>query len=142
MPLARAALHAQGETLHCAIWPGNERNTRELTPVLAREGRSFVLSVSGVLRAEDVPRDFPLREELNLKDGEWLLDGGSCASAPDGTFLLEPVTEREAVEIVELEPRRVREERQNFDPSGHYSRPDVFRLRVDRRRQGLVRFRD
>lgn len=142
MPLARAALYAQGETLHCAIWPGNERNTRDLTPVLAKEGRSFVLSVSGILRAEDVPSDFPLREELGLSDGEWLLGGGSCACAPDGSFLLEPVTGREAVEIVDLDIARVREERQNFDPSGHYSRPDVFELQVDRRRQGLVTFRD
>ena len=142
MPLARAALYAQGETLHCAIWPGNERNTRDLTPVLAKEGRSFVLSVSGILRAGDVPSDFPMREELGLTDGGWLLGGGSCACAPDGSFLLEPVTGREAVEIVDLDIVRVREERQNFDPSGHYSRPDVFELQVDRRRQGLVSFRD
>jgi nitrilase len=34
------------------------------------------------------------------------------------------------------------EERQNFDPSGHYSRPDVTRLIVNRERQSVIRFEE
>jgi hypothetical protein len=42
MPLSRAALYAQGEDLHVALWPGNRRNTADTTRFLAREGRSDV----------------------------------------------------------------------------------------------------
>jgi len=46
MPLARAALYGQGEDLHVMGWPGSDRNTADLTPVLAKEGRSYQMSVT------------------------------------------------------------------------------------------------
>jgi hypothetical protein len=64
MPLPRVALSAKGEDLHLALWPGCRRNTEDLTRHMAREGRSFVASVSGLLRPEDVPTDLPQRELL------------------------------------------------------------------------------
>ena len=144
MPLARAALHAQGESVHVALWPGSERLTREITPFLAREGRSYVLSVGSLLRSQDLPPDLPLRDEMLAGEHPEaiLYDGGTCVAGPDGRFLVEPVTGTETTVHVELEPTTVREERQNFDPSGHYARPDVFCLTVDRRRQAGVLFTD
>lgn len=140
MPLSRAALYAQGEDVHVACWPGNIRNTEDLTPVLAKEGRSYAISVSAIMRASDVPDDMPLADEIKAGLGALGADGGSCIANPDGSWLLPPETGKETLRFAELDSAFVRRERQNFDPSGHYSRPDVTRLVVNRTRQSLVSF--
>ncbi len=139
MPLARAALHAQGVDLHVAIWPGCERLTRDITRFIAMESRSYVISASGLIGDSDIPTGLPLRDRM-ASDGEVLYDGGSCVAGPDGSWVVEPVVGEERIIIADLDPDRVLRERQNFDPSGHYARPDVLRLLVDRRRQAPVTF--
>lgn len=146
MPLARASLQAQGEDLHIAIWPGSPRNTFELTRHMAIEGRSYVLSVSGLMRAEDLPdevlADLPASEVLKqTRDDMPWATGGSCLAGPDGEWLIEP-TEQEGLLIADLDPAAIRRARHLFDPSGHYSRPDVLQLQVNRKRQTLAKFDD
>lgn len=142
MPLPRAALYGMGETLHLALWPGNVRNTEVLTRFLAREGRSYCVSVSGIMRREDVPADLPHRELIMNGFPEMPADGGSCIANPDGSWLLEPVAGEEGLYFAELDPVQVLRERQNFDPAGHYSRPDVTQLTVNRERQTTVKITD
>lgn len=140
MPLSRAALYAQGEDVHVACWPGCLRNTEDLTPILAKEGRSYCISVSGLMRREDVRDDTPFADAIRASLDVLHADGGSCVAAPDGTWILAPLTGVEAIRYCELDPAFVRRERQNFDPAGHYSRPDVTRLVVNRSRQSIVEF--
>ncbi len=142
MPLVRSSLYAQGEDLHVAVWPGNVRNTSEITRFIALEARSYVASVSGMLRRTDIPVGTPLREELIAATATqlYLADGGTCVAGPDGQWLLEPVQGEEGLFTVEIDHARVREERQNFDLAGHYSRPDVTKLHVDRARQSTATF--
>ncbi len=145
MPLARAALHARGEDLHVAIWPGRDANTRDLTRVIAREGRSFVISASARLGPDDLPADLPARDEIaarGLDQAGLFHNGGSCIAGPDGAWVLEPDTTTDGVLFADIDHDRVLEERQNFDPSGHYARPELLRLEVDRRRIVAARFRD
>lgn len=139
LPLARAALHAQGENVHVMIWPGARRNTELLTRSAAFEGRSYVLSASGLLRARDVPTGFPGRDRLvhGMAEGDFYCDGGSCIAGPDGRWIVEPQVGEEGLHYAELDLAVVRGERQNLDISGHYSRPDVLRLVVKRDRQQL-----
>jgi nitrilase len=138
MPLPRAALHALGEDLHVAIWPGSLRNTGELTRWLALEGRSYVLSVSGLLRPDDVPEGLPLGPAMLEDAPPFFADGGSCLAAPDGSWAIEPLVGEEGLRLATIDHAQVREARHNFDPSGHYSRPDALRLQIDRRRQRVV----
>lgn len=135
MPLARSALYAQGEDLHVAVWPGAQRNTIDITRFIAQESRSWVLSVSGLMRHQDIPDDMPSRDLIIQNTQELMSDGGSCVAAPDGTWLIEPVTDREELLVATIDHKAVRRERQNFDPFGHYSRPDVLQLGVNRERQ-------
>ena len=68
--------------------------------------------------------------------------GGSCAAGPDGRWLLEPQTGAEGLFLVEADRNAVARERQNFDPAGHYARPDVTRLKVNRKRQKTLKIKD
>jgi len=140
MPLSRTALYAQGENLHVAVWPGSDHNTRDITRFIARESRSYVASVGGLLRPSDFPADVPYREQMLAQASEFITNGGSCLAGPDGQWIIEPVVKEEQLITATIELPRVYEERQNFDPVGHYSRPDVTRLTVNRQRQGLVDF--
>jgi len=144
MPLARAALYAQGESLHIAIWPGSVRNTQDITPFLAKEGRSYSVGVSGLLSVADIPKELPFYDEIiaAAADSEFLGNGGSCLCAPNGDFIIEPQLGTEGVFSAEIDLERVREERQNFDPAGHYSRPDVTQLVLNRDRQSTLRVVD
>lgn len=142
LPLARSALYAQGEDLHVAIWPGNRRNTEDITRFIAREGRCFVVSVSGLMRKTDIPDSLPRAELLGESADEVMANGGSCIAAPTGEWLLAPETGEESLRVAELDHRIVLQERHNFDVAGHYSRPDVTRLLVDRRRQSTAEFSD
>lgn len=142
LPLPRAALYAQGEDLHVAIWPGSLRNTEDITRFIAREGRSFVVSVSGLMRREDIPDGLPEVDLLRASADDVMANGGSCVAAPTGQWLLQPEIGVECLRIAELDHRIVLEERQSLDVVGHYSRPDVTRVIVDRRRQSTVEFSD
>ena len=139
MPLTRAAMYAQGEDLHVSCWPGNKRNTERLIPVIAQESRSYVIGVSGLFRPEDIPDDFPHSELMKSNTTETLANGGSCLAAPDGNWVIEPITDVEKLITADIDHAKVREERQNFDPSGHYSRPDVLKLHINRERQSVLK---
>lgn len=142
MPLSRTALYGLGENLHIAVWPGSDHNTRDITRFIARESRSFVVSVSSLMTKNDFPESTPHLKSILADCPETLANGGSCIAGPDGEWLIEPVINTEGLIVQELDFNRVLEERQNFDPVGHYSRPDVTRLIVNRERQSLVDFND
>ncbi|NOX18663.1 MAG: carbon-nitrogen hydrolase family protein [Chlorobi bacterium] len=139
-PLARTALYGLGENLHIAVWPGSARNTFDITRFIAKESRSFVVSVSGLMSKEDFPIETPHLETILKNSPAVLADGGSCIAAPDGEWIVEPVVSKEKLIIAEIDFNRVLEERQNFDPVGHYSRPDVTKLIVNRERQSAVEY--
>ena len=142
MPLARSALYAQGEDLHVAIWPGSVRNTEDITRFIARESRSFVMSVSGLMRSADIGDNLPESAVLQSSADAIMADGGSCLALPTGEWLLQPQTDVESLRVAEIDHRLVLEERQSLDVSGHYSRPDVARLTVNRKRQTTTEFTD
>jgi len=141
MPLSRAALYGQGEDLHIAIWPGGVHNAENITRFIAQESRSFVISVSGLMRKTDIPDYIPHANLIFEKSEDIMANGGSCLAGPDANWIIEPQADVEGIFTAEIDYARVREERQNFDPAGHYSRPDVTQLTVNRDRNSIVKFK-
>lgn len=140
MPLSRTALYGMGEDLHVAIWPGSKRNTDDITRFIAKESRSYVISVSGLMRKIDINENIPYSDKIISNSPDILADGGSCLAGPNGEWLIEPQTGKEILKVVDIDHKQVRMERHNFDPAGHYSRPDVTKLHVNRERQQIVHF--
>jgi nitrilase len=128
MPLARFALYESGVEIYIASTADDGDEWQATLVHIARESRCFVVAPSHFQRASSYPDDFPLRE---LLEGHDILGrGGSAILAPDGSYLAGPVYDREEILYAELDPARLLEERQRFDPAGHYHRPDVLKLEV------------
>ncbi len=142
MPLPRTALYGLGENLHIAVWPGSDHNTKDITRFIARESRSFVISVSSLMAREDFPKNTPHLEQILDRAPEIMANGGSCIAGPDGEWIVAPVLHKEGLIINTINFNRVYEERQNFDAVGHYSRPDVTKLMVNRERQQIIEVKD
>ncbi|HEX4701062.1 MAG TPA: carbon-nitrogen hydrolase family protein [Pseudonocardiaceae bacterium] len=142
MPLARHALYADGADLHVSTWPGSRRLTEDITRFIAMEGRMFSVAACALIDHADVPAGFPLRDEILASPTPSPYDGGSAIAGPDGKWLAEPVVGEERLVLADLDPAVVRGARQNFDPTGHYARPDVFHVTIDRRRLTAATFLD
>ena len=138
MPLARHALYAQGEQLHVSSWPGRLAHTRDLPRFIALEGRVYVAAAVGVLSAADMPDSFPLKSQLaTVADQLW--EGGTVIVGPDGEVMSGPVENEETILYAEIDVKKVEEMRMRFDAAGHYGRPDVFSVSVNRQRQDHLR---
>jgi nitrilase len=125
MPLARFALYQSGVEVYLAPTADDSEDWHVSMQHVAREARSFVLSSCVFQRASSFPDDVPLAE-----GGELVGRGGSAILGPDGGYLAGPLWDEEGILYAELDPQKLYEARQRFDPAGHYHRPDVLRLEI------------
>jgi nitrilase len=131
MPLARYALYARGIDIWLApTWDNSDVWVPTLRHI-AKEGRVYVIGVAPLLRGSDVPADLPRRDEMYSGEDDWMSRGHSTIVAPDGSVIAGPLTEHEGILYADFDPAVARAMRQEFDPVGHYARPDIFQLIVD-----------
>jgi len=126
MPLARFALYESGVELYIASTADDGEAWQSTIVHIARESRAFVIAPSHFQRASSYPETFPLRpllEELDV-----IGRGGSAILGPDGAYLAGPLWDEEGILYAELDPRRLAEERQRFDPVGRAHRPALLGL--------------
>jgi nitrilase len=132
MPLARYALYSQGmDILVAPTWDNSDMWVPTMRHI-AKEGRIHVVGVTFCLRGSDIPDEIPGRNDLYGGDEDWLARGNSCIVGPEGELLAGPLEESEGIVAAELDLDRARVSRRQFDPVGHYARPDVFQLHVNR----------
>ena len=132
MPLARFSLYESGVEIYIASTADDGDAWQATLVHIARESRAFVVAPSHFQRAGSYPDDFPLKDELAGLDV--IGRGGSAVLDPDGSYLAGPLYGEEGILYADLEPQRLDEERQRFDPAGHYHRPDVLELKVTPRK--------
>jgi nitrilase len=132
MPLARVAMYEQGVDIWLApTWDNSDVWIPSMQHI-AKEGRCYVVGVNTCLRGSDVPADLPGRDDLYGGDDDWMSRGNTVVVDPRGHVLAGPLTEQEGILYAEIDLDAVRRSRREFDVVGHYARPDVFQLRVNR----------
>jgi nitrilase len=142
MPLARYSLYAWGVQLYVApTWDRGEPWLSTLRHI-AKEGRVYVVGCGMALRKSDIPDSYTFKSEFYADVGEWINTGDSAIVDPDGRFIAGPLHEEEGILYAEVESSRMRAARWNLDVAGHYARPDVFQLTVQREARPMIRTRD
>jgi nitrilase len=131
MPLLRMAMYAKGVQLYCAPTADDRETWTSTMRHIALEGRCFVLSACQYLRRADCPSDYDCIQGSDPKTV--LIRGGSCIVGPLGQVLAGPHFEGETILTAELDLAEIARGKYDFDVTGHYSRPDVFRLHVNER---------
>lgn len=140
MPLARYSLYSQGIEIYIAptydsgeAWIGTMQH-------IAREGKCWVLSCGVALERADFPADFPDIDRLYPADEEWINPGDSLVVSPGGEIVSGPLSKEKGNIILDIDVEKSSSSKRALDVAGHYSRPDIFKLQVDKSRQSPTYF--
>jgi len=140
MPLARFSLYAQGIDVYVApTWDEGDAWIASMRHI-AREGGCWVLGAGYSIQAADVPEDFPDRARLYPNPDEWLGPGDSIVVSPSGEVVAGPLRKEHGILSADIDPAASRAAHYELDAAGHYNRPDVFSLHVDRSARPQVAF--
>ncbi len=137
MPALRMAMYQQHIALYCAPTADDRDSWVSTMQHVALEGRCFVLSACQHLKQSQFPRDRMNNRLSGAADGA-LMRGGSLIIDPLGKLLAGPVYNEDAILTAELDLSAIPMARMDFDPVGHYARPDVFSLHVNTAPQRAV----
>jgi len=140
MPLARYALYAQNIDIYVApTWDSGDTWLATMQHI-AREGGAWVIGCATALEAADIPADIPYRDELFPNADEWVNPGDAVIYKPFGGLHAGPMRREKGLLVSDIDVGAARASRRKFDASGHYARPDVFSLHVNRGKQAPVTF--
>ena len=133
MPLARYALIAKGEQIHCSHFPGamlGERMSRQVDAAIrhhAMESGAFVVNATGWLDEAQVAEVSPDESSRDF------FRGGLCTAvvSPHGDYLAGPLPDGEGMAIAEIDLGSITRQKRTLDTVGHYARSDILQLKLD-----------
>jgi len=134
MPMARVAMHDEGEDLHIALWPFVKGMHHIASRHYAIEGRCHVVSVGQIMHRDELPAGMELSPTVD-QGQDYLMKGGSAIYGPDGEYIMEPLYGENAFIVKELDLSKNTAERMSLATSGHYQRHDVFDYTVNKTRK-------
>jgi nitrilase len=141
MPLARYALYAQDlEIFVNPTWDNGEACLVTLRHI-AREAGCWVIGTATALQGSDIPADFPERDKL-YKPDECINNGDAVVINPAGAVTAGPLHREKSILYAEIDREAARRARRSLDVCGHYGRPDIFSLAVNRKPLYPVEFSD
>jgi nitrilase len=138
MPMLRAAMYAQNIQIYCAPTADGRATWLPSMQHIAMEGRCFVLSTNQFCRRCDYPADY--QSDLPDDPNAIVSRGGACIIDPLGNILAGPLWDQEGIITAEVDIADIVRAQYDFDPVGHYSRPDVFSLTINNRPKIAVRY--
>jgi len=137
MPALRMAMYQQRVALYCAPTADDRDSWISTMQHIAMEGRCFVLSSCQHLRRAQFPME-AMHNRLPDAPETLLMRGGSCIISPAGKVLAGPVYGEDVLLTAEIDLDDIPRAQMDFDPVGHYARPDVFQLAVNTAAQRAV----
>jgi nitrilase len=138
MPLARAAMYSWGtQILAASTWDSSEAWRVSLQHI-AREGGMYVIGCAMGVRMDDIPDEYEFKK-LYPEDREWVNQGNSCVVDPNGQFVAGPLNQKQEILYADIDLSAITKAKWIFDAAGHYARPDVFELVVNRKPNPMAR---
>lgn len=138
MPLMRQAMYAKGTEIYCAPTADDRDSWQASMMHIAIEGRVFVLSACQFITRDEFPQEHPV--DIEPAGGDVFMRGGSVIIDPLGQVLAGPLFNEEGILYANIDLEAKSRSHLDFDPVGHYSRPDVFSLSVNTKAAGSVTF--
>lgn len=136
MPMLRMHMYAQGIQIYCAPTADDRDTWVPSMQHVALEGRCFVLTACQHITRAAYAEDH--ESALGNDGGTVMMRGGSAIIDPLGRVLAGPDFSGETILYAAIDPGQILRGKFDFDVSGHYARPDIFRLTVDDRPKSPV----
>ena len=130
MPMMRMSMYDQGIELYCAPTADDRETWISTVKHIALEGRCFVFSSCQFFTKADYPSEFDIS---NIVSDEPIMKGGSCIISPLGKVLASAGNKKRAIIYSEINLDEIIQGKYDFDVVGHYSRPDIFKLKVNKK---------
>lgn len=138
MPSLRAAMYGQGVEIYCAPTADDRDTWLSSMQHIAMEGRCFVISACQFIKRGDFEESY--RCTISNDPDDVLMRGGAMVVGPLGEIIAGPIYNENAILYADIDRDTLVRSKLDFDPVGHYARPDVLSVYVDKEEKKAVHY--